>query len=187
MIKYTFYKYLAFGLVSIGLGLSGCSDDDIPNPAPGGNTQKSMSAVVNGIDWEASGGNYRLGSRVISNGASAFVETGDTLTIIGVQVQGTDTTAILLSIKLDADKVGSYRLRSGTSGDGKAYFLNGLSEASLRETKEKYDGGITNGELRVSQYDVANYRVSGSFGFSMAATGETTYTVVAGEIANVTF
>lgn len=177
-----FMLYLS---VLCGLMLSGCEKDALPDPV--NSTQANMTAVVNGADWEATNGNYRLGTRVINNGASAFVGTGDTLTIIGVQVQGTDTTAIVLSVKLNAKREGAYRFRSGASGDGKAYFVRGLSEAALQETKEKYDGGITNGELRISQYDAINYRVSGNFGFSMSASGETTYTAVAGEIQDVTF
>ncbi|GAB3533590.1 hypothetical protein GCM10027443_19280 [Pontibacter brevis] len=167
------------------LVLAGCSKDEFPDPV--NSTSSGISAVVNGVKWGASNGNFKLGSRTITNGADAFIGTGDTLTIIGVQVLDGDTTAIMLSVKLRTDRVGSYRLRSGTAGDGKAYFLNGVSEAALQETKEKYSGGITNGELQISQYDATNYSVSGNFGFSMSATGETTYTVVAGEIENVTF
>ncbi|RDV15076.1 hypothetical protein DXT99_10395 [Pontibacter diazotrophicus] len=185
-MKNIFSKYSAFILPVLGcLALVGCSKDEIPDPVS--STSSGISAVVNGVNWEASSGNYKLGSRTITNGADAFVGTGDTLTIIGVQVQDGDTTAIMLSVKLSADRVGSYRLRGGTSGDGTAYFLDGVSEAALQETKEKYSGGITNGELQITQYDAANYSVSGNFGFSMSATGETTYTVIAGEIENVTF
>jgi hypothetical protein len=186
-MKSIYRKFFVFALsVSAVLMMAGCSDDDMPDPGSG-HTQSGITAVVNGADWASSRGNFKLGTQTVTNGASAFVGAGDTLTIIGVQVQGTDTTAILLSVKLNADKVGSYRLRSGAAGDGKAYFLTDFSEAALQETKAKYDIGITNGELRISKYDAANYSISGNFGFSMAATGETTYTVIAGEIENVTF
>jgi hypothetical protein len=184
-MRVIYIKYFAFFLASLFV-LSGCSDDEVV-PTPGGSTQSGMTAVVNGADWASSGGSFRLGTRVISRGASAFVGAGDTLTIIGVQVQGTDTTAIVLSVKLNVDKVGSYKLRSGASGDGKAYFLTGLSVGAFQDIKGKYDGGTTNGELRISRFDAANYSVSGSFGFSMAASGETTYTVVAGELENIPF
>lgn len=169
-----------------GVALFGCDSDDAPDPVV--TIQSGMSAVVNGADWKASNGNYKLGSRTINEGASAFVGTGDTLTIIGVQVQGTDTTAIILSVKLNAKKVGSYRLRSGGAGEGVAYFLpDGIAANALQATKENYNSGITNGELRIAEYDSVNYNVSGNFGFSMSASGETTYTVVAGKIENVTF
>lgn len=187
MIKDIFCKYfnLFLPLLCV-LALSGCSDDDIPDPV--GSTEGGITAVVNGANWSSSQGNYKLGNRTITDGASAFVSTGDTLTIVGVQVQGTDTTAIMLSVKLKADKVGSYQLRTGTAGDGKAYFFpDGISANDLRETREQYSTGITNGELQISKYDLGEYRVSGNFGFSMSATGETTYTVIAGEIENVTF
>lgn len=175
-----------------GALLFGCDSDDIPDPV--NIEQSGMSAVVNGENWNASNGNYKLGSRTITDGASAFLGTGDTLTIIGVQVVGTDTTAIMLSVKLDADvklkdgKVGTYRLRSGTSGEGKAYFFpNGISANALQGTREKYNAGITNGELRITEYDAVKREVSGDFGYSMSASGETTYTVIAGKIENVTF
>jgi hypothetical protein len=186
-MKSIYNKFFVFALsVCAGLVMSGCSDDDVPDPGIG-NTKSGITAVVNGADWASSQGNFKLGTKTVTNGASAFVGAGDTLTIIGVQVQGTDTTAIVLSVKLNSDKVGSYKLRSGATGDGKAYFLTDFSEAALQETKEKYDIGITNGELRISEYDAANYSISGDFGFSMAATGETTYTIIAGKIENVTF
>lgn len=186
MEKYILTKWVAFSLpVLFTLLLSGCSDKEVPTPV--NSSQSSMTAVVNGASWESSNGNYKLGTRTITNGVSAFAEAGDTLTVIGVQVQGTDTTAIMISVKLDADKVGIYPLRTGTAGKGNAYFLTNISGNALEETKAQYSGGITNGELQVTQYDPANYSVSGSFGFSMSAPGETTYTVISGSIDNVTF
>ena len=192
-MKNIFSKYSAFILSFFSaLALVGCSKDDIPDPTS--TTQSNMSAVVNGENWNASSGNYKLGSRTITDGASAFYGTGDTLTVIGVQAIGTDTTAIMISVKLDANvklkdgNVGIYRIRSGTSGDGKAYFFpNGISANALQDTREKYNTGITNGELRITEYDAVNKKVSGDFGFSMSASGETTYTVIAGKIENVTF
>lgn len=182
-----FSKYPVFflpALLSV-LVLSGCSDDGVPDPVS--TEQGGITAVANGADWESSNGNYKLGTRTVSNGASAYVGAGDTLTIIGVQVQGTDTTAIVLSVKLSAEKVGSYPLRNGTAGKGNAYFLTGISGNALQETKERYNAGVTNGNLQITEYDPANYSVSGNFGFSMSATGDTTHTVVAGKIENVTF
>ena len=128
-----------------------------------------------------------MGSRTVSNGASAFTESGDTLTIIGVQVQGTDTTAIVLSVKLDEDQVGTYQLGSGTAAKGMAYFLTRISNGALQETKARYEGGVNNGELQITEYNAVAHSVSGSFGFSMSVPGETTYTVVAGKIEDVTF
>ncbi|MCC9165476.1 hypothetical protein [Pontibacter harenae] len=180
------HKYFILYLsVICGLMLFGCDKDEAPDFV--NSTPSSMTAVVNGADWKATSGNYKLGTRVINNGASAFLGSSDTLTIIGVQVQGTDTTAIVLSVKLTTDRVGSYRFRSNATSNGNAYFVHGFSTAALQETKEKYNGGITNGELRITQYDAANYRVTGDFAFSMSASGETTYTAVAGKIQNVTF
>ncbi len=174
------------GLASIfGPMLAGCEEKELPDLV--NNTPSDITAVVNGTDWKATPGTYRLGTRVINNGASAFVGSGDTLTVMGVQVQGSDTTAIVLSVKLRTDRVGTYRFRSNATGDGKAYFVRGLSAAALQETKKKYNGGITNGELQVTQFDAANYKVTGNFAFSMSASGETTYTVVAGKIQNITF
>ncbi|MFD3000166.1 hypothetical protein ACFS7Z_07325 [Pontibacter toksunensis] len=169
-----------------GVVLFGCDGDDAPDPVVANSS--GMSAVVNGVDWKASNGNFKLGSRTITEGTSAFVGTGDTLTIVGVQVQGTDTSAIILSVKLKPKKIGSYRLRSGGTGEGIAYFLpDGIAANALKETKGNYNGGIINGELQIAAYDSINYNVSGNFGFSMSAPGETTYTIIAGKIENVTF
>ncbi|PRY16353.1 hypothetical protein CLV24_101198 [Pontibacter ummariensis] len=185
-MKNFFCKHILYFLpILCGLFLAACGDDDMPDPTVV--TTSGMSAVVNGADWSSSNGNFKLGNRTITDGASAFVGSGDTLTIIGVQALPTDTTAIMLSVKLSPEKVGTYQLRSGTAGQGKAYFLTKVSGNALAETKEKYGAGITNGNLRITSYDAANYSVSGDFAFSMSATGETTYTVVAGEIDNVTF
>lgn len=187
-MKNIFHKYFTLLLLFLSslVVLPGCGDDkDFPDPA--GSAPGSITATVNGAAWESSEGNYRVGTRAISNGASAFVGPADTLTIIGVSVQGTDTTAIVLSVKLSNEKIGSYPLRSGTAGRGNAYFLTNISGNALQETKERYDDGITNGELRITDYDPTYSRVSGNFGFSMSATGETTYTVIAGNIDNVTF
>ncbi|WP_161888913.1 DUF6252 family protein [Pontibacter russatus] len=168
------------------LVLPGCSsDDDAPTPAS--TAQSSITAKVNNADWASSKGSFKLGTRTVSNGASAFTEPGDTLTIIGVQVQGADTTAIVLSVKLDEDKVGTYRLGGGTDAKGKGYFLTRISNGALEETKARYEGGISNGELQITEYNAADYSVSGSFGFSMSVPEETTYTVVAGKIEDVTF
>ncbi|WP_345158980.1 DUF6252 family protein [Pontibacter saemangeumensis] len=176
---------LLLGALSGLLALSGCSDNDAPTPVS--TEQSGITAVANGADWASSKGNFKLGTRTVTNGASAYVGAGDTLTIIGVQVQGADTTAIVLSVKLEAEKVGSYRLGNGTTAEGTAYYLTRISGDALQETKETYNGGITNGELRITEYDASDYKVSGDFGFSMSAPGETTYTVVAGKIENVTF
>lgn len=179
------YYNLFLPLLSV-LVLSGCSDNDVPDPVV--SIKGGITAVVNGSSWAASQGNYKLGNRTVTDGASAFVGNGDTLTIVGVQVQGTDTTAIMLSVKLKTDRVGTYRLGTGTAGDGNAFFFpDGISGSDLRETKERYSTGITNGELQITQYDLGEYRVSGNFGFSMSATGETTYTVISGNVDNVTF
>lgn len=168
------------------LVLPGCSNDD-DAPTPASTAQSSITAKVNSANWASSKGSFKLGTRTVSNGASAFTESGDTLTIIGVQVQGTDTTAIVLSVKLDEDKVGTYRLGSGTAAKGTAYYLTRISDDALQETKARYEGGVNNGELQITEYNAAAYSVSGSFGFSMSVPGETTYTVVAGKIENVTF
>lgn len=185
-MKKIFNKYIAFFLPIVSVVvLAGCSDKDLPEPS--GSTKGGITAVVNGVDWESSSGSYKLGLRTIPGGANAFVDVGDTLTIIGVQVQGIDTTAIMLSVKLTAGKVGSYRFRSGTTGNTKAYFFTGVSDNDLEDTKEKYNAGITNGELRITEYDPTNSSISGDFGFSMSATDEITYTIVAGKIENVTF
>ena len=168
--------------------LPGCSsDDDAPTPASA--AQSSITAKVNSADWASSKGSFKLGTRTVSNGASAFTESGDTLTIIGVQVEGTDTTAIVLSVKLDEDQVGTYQLGSGTgtAAKGTAYYLTRISNGALEETKARYEGGISNGELQITEYNAADYSVSGSFGFSMSVPEETTYTVVAGKIEDVTF
>lgn len=187
MEKNILTKGVAFFLpVLFTLLLSGCSDKDVPTPV--NSSQSSMTAIVNSASWESSNGNYKLGARTITDGASAFVSTEDTLTVIGVQVQGSDTTALMLSVKMNPKKVGSYRIRSGASGDGKAYFFpNGIPPNALQETRENYSTGITNGELQIVQYDSINYSVSGNFGFSMSAPGEMTYTIISGSIDNVTF
>lgn len=181
-----FSKYYAFPVLLFSIILlAGCSDNEVPDPAP--STQGSITAVVNGAAWASSEGNYKLGARTITKGASAFVGTGDTLTIIGVQVQGTDTTAVLLSVKLSADRVGSYTIRNSPDGRANGYFLTKITGNALKETKERYSAGIMNGELQITDYDASNYKVSGNFGFSISSTGETTYTIVAGKIENVTF
>ena len=185
-MKSIYNKFFVFALsVFAGSAMSACSDSDAPTPVI--TEQRGITAVANGTDWAASSGNYKLGTRTVTNGASAYIGAGDTLTIIGVQVQGADTTAIVLSVKLGEGKVGSYRLGNGTAAKGTAYYLTHISGDALQETKEAYNGGITNGELRITEYDAADYNVSGDFGFSMSAPGETTYTVVAGKIENVTF
>lgn len=176
----------AFFVIFSGWSLSGCSDEDVPTPTSG-NTSGSVTAVVNGAAWESSDGNYRIGTKVVPNGAMAYVGPGDTLTLMGVQVSGADTTAIVMSVKLTAKKIGSYKIRSGSGGDGNAYFLRSISGNALQQTKEQYRGGVTNGDLQITKYDLTNYSVTGNFGFSMSATGETTYTVIAGRIDNVTF
>ncbi len=181
--RITLYAYRL--LLGCLLVVWGCGEDRAPEPS--GMEASSMTAVVNGADWASSNGNFKLGARTVTGGASAFVSAGDTLTLIGVQVQGADTTAIQLQVKMTAEKVGVYKIRSGTSGEARAYYFKGLSAGARRATMENYGGGITNGNLRISEYDKANYRVSGDFAFSMAASGQTTYTVVAGKIQNVGF
>lgn len=176
----------ALAFISLLL-LWSCSDDD-NEPTPGGKEETRITAVVNGTDWASTNGSYKVGTRTIANGASAFIGAGDTLTIVGVQVQGADTTAILLKVKLSADKLGTYKIRSAGSSDGaRAYYLKGLSASAISTTMQNYGSGITNGNLRISEYDLANSSVSGDFSFSMAASGQTTYTVVAGAIQNVAF
>ncbi|MCJ8164040.1 hypothetical protein MKJ04_04245 [Pontibacter sp. E15-1] len=166
--------------------LLGCDPDPVPQPT--GSGASGITAIVNGAEWASSEGRFSVGTRTVTNGASAFVGTGDTLTVIGVQVQGTDTTAIRLSVKLNAKKAGSYPIRSKSSGQGTAYFYPaGISASALQQTRQSYATGITNGELIISTYDSVNYSVSGNFGFSMSADGNTTYTIVAGKIQNITF
>ncbi|MHA6246761.1 hypothetical protein ACXYMU_02405 [Pontibacter sp. CAU 1760] len=175
-------------LAFVGLLLLWSCGGDDNEPTPAGKEESRITAVVNGTDWASTKGSFKLGTRTITDGASAFAGAGDTLTIVGVQVQGADTTAILLKVKLSADKVGTYKIRSAGSSDGaRAYYLNGLSAGAINTAVQNYGSGITNGNLRISEYDVANSSVSGDFSFSMAASGQTTYTVVAGAIQNVAF
>jgi hypothetical protein len=172
-------------LFSVSLLLTHCKDKDTPNPS--GNTPTgAVTAIVNNIDWASSSGNYQLNQLTITNGVGAIIRN-DSLMLGAVQLKS-DTSAILVIVKLSPQRLGSYKISNGSESQGVAYYFSSLQPATVANAiANYYNNGIINGYVNITAYDATVQKLIGTFNFSISAPGSTTYTVVDGKIDNVIF
>lgn len=182
-------KLIYFFLLSIlTLGILGCGKDDDIDPTAGSVIKSAVTAVVNGNTWSASKGNFIVNGKNVNGGVNVAISTSDTLSITAVQVQNNDTTAMVINVKVNPQRLGSYKIGNGPNTLGFALFLPRLDQQTYKSTLIKYlNNGIVNGSVSITAYDAINRRLSGNFGFSIASPNETTYTVVNGLLDNVSF
>ena len=155
-------------------------DDNGGSPGP----SAPVTCKVNGTAWNSLGQNDKvivLGDT--ANGVDAILEE-DTLSISAVSVKGTDSTMIILTAVVDADRIGTYTLSVASGNLG--MYIPGLDVGSFIGTITGYLQ-YTTGTLTISSYDAGKKTISGSFSFNMdhPDAGEPDYNITEGSFRDL--
>ncbi len=153
-MKYTFTLLLA--ITGLAFAASSCKKD--PDPAPAKETG-FISCKINGVDWKSAKASEKIildGDTV--SGVEASLEGDSVISIYGIKPSATDTSAIIMFLKLNPGKTGTY---SGTtSGDYGALYTPGMDFVSLLTVLGSYD--ITY-SINITSFDATAKKLSGTF------------------------
>lgn len=157
---------LAIFMLTSSLLVTACnpSSDNPADPADsGGGTATgsgTMSATVDGQSWTATSG-------AVLATYTPTISTGNVLSVIGSQVQGTSTSAFTITIN-NVRGTGEYRLgsESGVGGaQGVAAYSIGTSTGSGANLQIWATTNTETGTVNITRLDVPNKTVAGTFSF----------------------
>jgi len=176
-----FINYSIILFVSVALGFSSCKEKEEEKPSTTTTTKTGIfSCKVDGKDWESN--ERSVMSQFMDttlNSVSAEAEA-DTLAMMGIRTNGTDTSILLFNVLLQTPRTTTYNM---TGVDYNIFYIKGNSLTAFLSTLFGY---TATSSLTITKYDAANHKISGTFNTTMVSTGTApTITVSNGTFTDV--